>query len=113
MTSPTRAQHNDPNQRFIVHALADPPSNTFTLQFASPNFKTPTFLSPHLNTAPASQAGQFAISDLGNGRGYTIQEVTSKEFLSVARGGKVTLSKSATGFQVFSVTMSSDVFVQK
>ncbi|KZT35416.1 non-hemolytic phospholipase C precursor [Sistotremastrum suecicum HHB10207 ss-3] len=109
-TTPARAQHNDPNQRFIIHALADPPSNIFTIQFASPSFKTATFLSPHLNTAPASQAGLFAITDLGNGAGYTIQETSSKEFLSVARGGKVTLSKSASAFQAFSVTMGTDVF---
>jgi len=47
--------------------------------------------------------GQYAIVDLGNGKGYTIQ--TSKgQYLRVDKSGKVQTGSSGAGFTVFSVT---------
>jgi len=100
--------HNSPSHRLILHATAPPPATTFKLQFAG---------SPLLGyvaddrkeTGSINSAAVFNIVDLGNGKGYSISQVSKNRFLSLEGDlGDISLVNQATTFQVFSVTMHSD-----
>ena len=83
-----------------------PPASTFHLQFAgSPST---AFIDINLGaTTSMNSAAIFNITDLGDGRGYTIQQVQKGRFLSI-HGKAVVLDSQAETFNVFSVTKSSD-----
>lgn len=106
--SPTAPLHDTPSNRFVLHATEDPPATTFTLQFAGNT--SAGFVGPNLQpTASIQQATVFNITDLGSGRGYTVQEVPSGDFISIGTGGSsVAVGSDTTTFQIFSVTKSTD-----
>lgn len=100
-------QHDNDEQRFILHATAPPPATTFNIQFAgSPNRG---FIDENnLETASISNAATFNITDLGNGKGYTIEQISGEasKFTSLlSTGFKV---KNPPTFSIFSVTKSTD-----
>lgn len=98
--------HNSPTHRLILHATAPPPATTFKLQFAgSPSLGYVT--DDHKETGSINSAAVFNIVDLGNGKGYSISQVSKNRFLSLDLGDISLVNQVAT-FQVFSVTMSSD-----
>ncbi|KAF8588655.1 PLC-E [Ramaria rubella] len=99
--------HDVPSHRFVLHATADPPATTFTLQFAG---TTVGFVDSQTRlTVSSKEAAVFNITDLGSGKGYIVQEVPGGRFLSMsANGGDVLLGDKSFAFQIFSVTKSTD-----
>lgn len=100
--------HSDKLQRFVLTAVNDTPNNNlFTIRTASASGNVPTkFITATLQlSANAAQAGQFAISDLGNGQGYHITEKQSGQALSIPTSGPTPkLSPGLLAFKIFSVT---------
>jgi len=104
-TSKAVPAHDSDEQRFIIHATVPPPATTFMLQFAG----SPTrgFVDKNnKQTANINDAAVFNITDLGNGQGYTLQQISGS-------GKFVTTSNNLSGhqaqiFNVFSVTKSTD-----
>ena len=112
---PAAASHDDPSQRLILHATAPPPATTFNIQFAGSSDMG--FVGRDLKESKSIQeAAVFNITDLGFGKGYTVQQVSSGsgggqgQFFSLAQGqGVVAMDhESQARFSVFSVTKSTD-----
>ncbi|KAF8588656.1 non-hemolytic phospholipase C precursor [Ramaria rubella] len=100
--------HDVPSHRFVLHATADPPATVFTLQFAGST--KGGFVGPQNTfTTSSSHATVFNITDLGFGKGYTIQETPGGKFLAISQNGQdVEIGRQATQFSIFSVTKSTD-----
>ena len=107
--APTVGSHDSPSQRFILHATAPPPATTFTIQPADTP-STGFISSNHQLTTSMNDAAVFNITDLGFGRGYTVQQVSSNgNFVSFSEGNAaVQLGEQQQTFSVFSVTKSTD-----
>ncbi|GJJ06185.1 hypothetical protein Clacol_000374 [Clathrus columnatus] len=102
--------HDTPLNRFVLHATANPPATTFNIQFFETiDGKTNFINSKFKATTSIQDAAVFNITDLGNSKGYTIQEVSGGGFVSISGNGKsLSVGKEATAFTVISVTKSSD-----
>ncbi|GJJ06186.1 hypothetical protein Clacol_000375 [Clathrus columnatus] len=102
--------HDTPLNRFVLHATANPPATTFNIQFFETIDGKTNFISSKLEATTSIQdAAVFNITDLGNSKGYTIQEVSGGGFVSISGNGKsLSVGKEATAFTVISVTKSSD-----
>ncbi|KAF8576244.1 non-hemolytic phospholipase C precursor [Ramaria rubella] len=102
-------QHDVDAQRFILHATAPPPATTFTLQFAgSP---TTGFVDANQKlTASINDAAVFNITDLGSGKGYTVQQVSNEpKFISIiSKAIDILVGQQVSTFNLFSVTKSTD-----
>ncbi|KAF8510409.1 extracellular phospholipase C [Hysterangium stoloniferum] len=100
--------HDTPTHRFILHATAPPPATTFQLQFAgspSRGFVDKNFK----ETTSIDSAAVFAITDLGNGKGYTIKLLSDGRFLAALEASeKIKLGGALGTFKIFSVTKSTD-----
>lgn len=104
------ANHDNDEQRFILHATQPPPATTFNLQFAgSPNRG---FIDANnKETSSMSNAVVFNITDLGSGKGYTIQQVSNgpTKFLNpLTTGLSDIVTHNPPTFKIFSVTKSTD-----
>ncbi|KAF8479385.1 non-hemolytic phospholipase C precursor [Gautieria morchelliformis] len=106
--APAVPSHDAPTHRFILHATAPPPATTFNIQFAgSPST---AFLDQNNKEATLiNNAAVFNITDLGSGKGYTVQQVPSGKFISFSENkASVLLGDHQQTFNVFSVTTSAD-----
>lgn len=96
--------HNSASQRFVVYE-ANATLPVFTIKGAqSGNYSTAT---EEMKTSSPSLAGSFQILDMGNGTGYSVQQVKGGKYLSISKSGAVQLGKTAAGFSLFSVTYNS------
>ncbi|GJJ08151.1 hypothetical protein Clacol_002359 [Clathrus columnatus] len=93
-------EHDTPLNRFVLHATANPPATTFNLQFFETINGQTNFIGSNLKaTTSMDDAAVFDITDLGNSKGYTIQEVSSGQFLTISGNGKsLALGRQATPF---------------
>ncbi|GJJ10990.1 hypothetical protein Clacol_005219 [Clathrus columnatus] len=103
-------KHDNDDQRFILHATAPPPATTFNLQFAgSP--KRGYVDNNNRETSSISKAAVFNITDLGNGKGYTIDQTSggAGQFLDLllTELSEIFTHEPPT-FSVYSVTKSTD-----
>jgi phospholipase C len=104
----SRAQpnHDGPGQRWVIHEV-DPatisagPSTAVKVTSAVDGRYVASDLSLTKN---ANQAAVFTVMDLGNGKGYSIQEQRSTQYLSADSNGKVGKGKNALGWKIYSVT---------
>ncbi|KAF8522873.1 hypothetical protein JB92DRAFT_2886613 [Gautieria morchelliformis] len=85
--APAVPSHDAPTHRFILHATAPPPATTFNIHAFGPNNKEATLI---------NNAAVFNITDLGSGKGYTVQQTS------------VLLGDHRQTFNIFSVTTSAD-----
>lgn len=104
------SNHDTDSQRFVLHATSPPPATTFNLQFYETIGGKTNFVTSKLKATPSiSNAAAFNITDLGNGKGFAIQETSSRNFISISNNGKsVSFQKQPTSFTVYSVTKSTD-----
>jgi phospholipase C len=104
--SPAVPSHDAPELRFILHATASPPATTFNLEFSGSR----RFVCNTLRQASSTcEAAVFNITDLGNGQGYTVENISGKKFLSISGHPLRLVSGDEAGkFSVFSVTKSTD-----
>lgn len=102
--------HDTDSHRFILHATSPPPATTFNIQFYNPVDKKTSFVTSKLKaTSSIHTAAVFNITDQGNGKGYTIQDTSSRNFISISKNGKsLSLQRQATSFTIYSVTKSTD-----
>jgi phospholipase C len=102
--SPAVSDHSPADQRFILHAAADTPSNTiFTISTSS----QPTrYVTANLQlTNDSRQAAQFAVQYKGNGQGHTIIEKSSGKAISMNGLSPLPeLNAAGSGFDLYSVT---------
>ncbi|KAF8522837.1 hypothetical protein JB92DRAFT_3140917 [Gautieria morchelliformis] len=79
--APAVPSHDALTHCFILHATVPLPATTFNIQFAcSPST---AFLDPNnKETTFINNAAVFNITDLGSGKGYTVQQVPSGKFFS-------------------------------
>jgi hypothetical protein len=95
--------HDGTGMRFVVHEV----TASDATGGASASIKLTNAASGKWVTADGkltndgSKAGTFTVTDLGNGKGYSIK--VGNSYLSVD-GGKVGLGNTAAGFKVWSVT---------
>ncbi|MCO5566262.1 hypothetical protein L7F22_019938 [Adiantum nelumboides] len=68
------SKHNTPNTKFVIHSIDDSPSNNvFQIRLASVNGSKKKFITPSLGITDNQMiAGYFVLTDLGNGKGYSI-----------------------------------------
>jgi len=103
-------QHDVSTHRFILHATGPPPATTFNLQFAGSHSRG--FIdNNNKETMSITSAAVFNITDLGQGQGYTLQQVSggAGKFLSIlADGLSIATTHEPLTFNVFSVTKSTD-----
>ncbi|KAF2482894.1 putative non-hemolytic phospholipase C precursor [Neohortaea acidophila] len=97
--------HNTASQRFVVYE-ANSTLPVFTIKSAQSVNSTTATVQNKKSSAP-SLAGSFQILDMGNGTGYSVQQVTGKKYLSINKNGAVQLGKAPAGFSIFSVTYNS------
>ncbi|GJJ13152.1 hypothetical protein Clacol_007403 [Clathrus columnatus] len=89
-----RLSSSSDNYRFVLHATMPPPSTLFKLQFAGAG-ATPTYVDKNLRaTTSINNAATFNITDTGNGEGYTIRDVTSSQFFSLANLEEIIINSS-------------------
>ena len=100
--SKATAKHALKPQRFVIHQLAAG-GNHFTISSDS-NGK---YITSTTAFGAAAKAVAFAINDLGNGAGHTLQDTATGMYASIGKNGAVTFSKTAKGFSVFSVTYTN------
>lgn len=93
------AGHQTPSQRFVLHSLAPPPETKF--QISAGNATGP-FVQADLSLGDKATAEIFNIKDLGNGKGYTVQN-SEGQFLYVLPG-HVGFSRFRAAFEIYSVT---------
>lgn len=98
----TRASpiHDIVAQRWILHQLKQG-GTQFTLESVS----TSNCAADLGHMESYSQSAPVTINDLGNGMGHSVQ-VSSGQYLSINKNGKVVLTSKVEGFQLFSVTYS-------
>lgn len=87
------SSHNSKAQRFVLHES----DSQFSISSTVDNS---TISGTSLKKG--GNAATFTISDMGNGKGYTIE--SRGQYLSIDRKGRVTMSRSPAGFSVFSVS---------
>lgn len=103
----TRAtpDHNSPSQRWIIHATGGTAleggegSGTFTISSAVDG----RYVAEQTLIDAKKGSQTYTITDMGNGKGYSLKTVKGK-FLSIERDGRVGTSHTPSGFGVFSVT---------
>ncbi|KAG9599859.1 phosphoesterase-domain-containing protein, partial [Aureobasidium melanogenum] len=98
----TRASpiHDIVAQRWILHQLKEG-GNQFTLESVA----TGKCAAGFSDMSPCTQSVPITIDDLGNGRGHSLQ-ISSGQYLSINKAGKLVLTSKVEGFQLFSVTYS-------
>ena len=87
--------HNVKAQRFILHQSGSGFSVTSAVDAYTVN-------DVDALKDPSSAAKTYAIIDLGNGQGYAIG--SNGQYLTLSKSGKLGVSKTPGGFNVFSVT---------
>lgn len=95
------ADHEDPSQRWILHAISDLDEDFGKFEISSA--VDGTYLTTDASlTSDISSAGTYSIAYIGNGL-YTLDNADGK-FLSVAEDGQIELSDVSEQWQIFSVT---------
>ncbi|KAL4399477.1 ester hydrolase [Malassezia pachydermatis] len=97
--------HDAEEQRFILHwDGSDPKDNRFKI--STPASAGKKYVTESLSLSSKKQDGaEFAIADLGNGKGHSITNVKTHKQLSLEKDGSVSMKDQASeGFKVFSVT---------
>lgn len=97
----TTAAHDSKAQRWVAHQQ-NSGGATFTLSSAVNGAYLAT---SGVLVSGAAGAAIFTITDLGNGKGYTLS--SSAGFASLSKNGELSFSKEAIGFKVYSVTYST------
>ncbi|EME78561.1 uncharacterized protein MYCFIDRAFT_80962, partial [Pseudocercospora fijiensis CIRAD86] len=88
--SQCKPKHDAKEQRFVLHQQG---LTKFTITSAVDG------------KAVKGLDGIYTIWDLGRGEGYTIQDTASQKYIALDSQGKVTMSKTPTGFAAFSVKL--------
>jgi len=103
------ADHRNINQRWVIHATGGTAtdgaegSGTFLISSAADG----RFLADHTSlTEDKSGAETYTISDMGNGKGYSLMKENVK-YLSINSNGTIDIFGGGGGFQIFSVTYQS------
>jgi phospholipase C len=106
ISSPVPLQKElNPSQRFIIHTSGFYPDFEYQIQSAFVN-STDSFFGSGLAFVEQTDAATFLIVDHMNGQGYSIQEKSSKKFVSIDSRGRVLLASSDYRFTVFAVTFA-------
>lgn len=87
------SSHNSKAQRFVLHQSGS--------QFSISSAVDDSTVSG-TNLRKGGDAATYTISDLGNGKGYTIQ--SKGQYLSVDRRGRVSTSRFPAAFTIYSVS---------
>lgn len=104
-TSMATTQHDTKAQRFIMHQL-QAGANQFMISSALDG----AFIGKTGHLTNGSSAAQTVnINDMGNGKGYSIQNVGSRGYWSIDKSGKfsMTSGNNQMGFSLFSVTYNN------
>jgi phospholipase C len=101
---PTQKE-SDVSHRFIIHTQGIFPQSLFQLQTGVAT-SSASYLNSKLEFVTKAQAATFSIEYDSVTQTYTLQDVSSKKFISVSSKGEVELSSSSTAFSVFSVTFN-------
>ena len=100
-SSKAKKQHNGDDQLFVIHWQGkDPRDNRFRI---SSSDKKRYITSKLKFTSNANKAAEFALSDQGNGKGYTITETKSNKMVSLSDDGSVSFGNNAH-FTIYSIT---------
>lgn len=100
-----RALHDSKSQRWVIHYTADEESEIFTVSSALDG----RWLGPSGTLVDRSaNAAPVRISFLGNGHGYTLQYVSTGQYIDIGPQGNFKMQsaqqKLSQGFNVFSVS---------
>lgn len=85
--SKATSSHKTKSQRFVISGSAG------------------SFMLKDANGRPVSSSAKYTITDMGDGKGYSIKN-SDGQYLAISKQGKVTMGSSAKGFATFSVTYS-------
>ena len=97
------ARHDGKSQRWVIHQTADAGVGARRVLISSA-LNGRFMARGNRLTSDVRRAEQFGIVDLGNGKGYTLQDASGR-FMSIGRNGRLESSRKATaGWKVFSVT---------
>lgn len=96
------AQHDSKSQRWVIYETADGGAGA-TEVIVSSVVDGRWLATGNRLTSDKSKAAALKIVDMGNGKGYSLQDAQSGQYLSVGHG-KLSLGRVNAGWKVFSVT---------
>jgi phospholipase C len=103
------ADHRNKAQRWIVHAIGGTAtgggegSGSFIISSAADG----RYIASHTSLSKSSSGAEtYTVTDLGNGKGYSLMKENGK-YLSIGADGVIGIHETPSGFQVYSVTYHS------
>ena len=103
VASKASAKHDKKSQRWVIHQVADGGAGATEVIVSSAVDGRYLSQGGRL-TSSKSKAEALKIVDMGNGKGYTLQDAKTGRYLSTARNGKLLFGGSRTAFKIYSVT---------
>jgi phospholipase C len=99
---PTKKE-SDPALRFIIYEQSVFPEANYQIRSAFLE-ESSSYLDSDLEFTSKSRAATFTITYNSDGTSYSIQDQSSKKYISISKDGKTSLSSSPFDFHVFAVT---------